>query len=188
VRRLEAVTGLLAVERHQEDRQVLESLLRSLHATRDQAVEAVERLQGEVKRLGREVSQLKMKAALGAGSRDQAPSDIAEIAGVRIVTRRADGLDKNALRALADTLRDRERAGVVVLAGDTDGRASIVVSVAADLTRRLQAGRIVKELAPVVGGGGGGRPDFAEAGGKDPSRIDDALEEGRRLIGRLLAS
>ena len=115
-------------------------------------------------------------------------SDVVEIADVRVVARRADDLDKNGLRTLADTLKDRLRAGVVVLAGQTDGRVSIVVAVSRDLTSRLQAGTIVKELAPLVGGGGGGRPDFAEAGGKDASKIDAVLDESYQLIRRMLES
>jgi alanyl-tRNA synthetase len=188
VRRIEAATGPLAVERYQAERGSLQEILRALHASPDQAAEAVDRLQSEVKRLAREVTDLRLKAALGSGPEGRTQADVLDIGGVRVVTQRTDGLDKASLRALADSLRDRQRAGVVVLAGETDGRVSIVVSVAADLTTRLQAGRIVKELAPLVGGGGGGRPDFAEAGGKDPSKIDAALEESHALISRLLAS
>jgi alanyl-tRNA synthetase len=189
VRRIEAVTGSLAIRRYQNERHALGSVLRALHTTPEQAPDAVERLQGEVKRLGREVSQLKMTAALGgAGATRHQADDAADIGGVRVVARRADGLDRTALRTLADTLRDRQDAGVVVLAGETDGRVFIVVSVAPDLTRQLQAGQLVKALAPIVGGGGGGRPDFAEAGGKDPSKIDAALAESYQLISKLLAS
>ncbi len=186
VRRIEALTGSLAVTRHQEQRRVLESMLTALHTPAEQASEAIGRLQGEVKRLGRDLHQLRMKAAVGGDQ--QTGSDVVEIADVRVVARRADDLDKNGLRTLADTLKDRLRAGVVVLAGQTDGRVSIVVAVSRDLTSRLQAGTIVKELAPLVGGGGGGRPDFAEAGGKDASKIDVVLDESYEIIRRMLES
>jgi len=83
-------------------------------------------------------------------------------------------------------LRDRLGSGIVVIASETDGKVALVVSVTKDLTSRIQAGRIVKEIAPIVGGGGGGRPDFAEAGGKDPSRIDELLAKAPDLIGTLL--
>ena len=89
------------------------------------------------------------------------------VSGVKVATQRADGLEKAALRGLSDSLRDRLGSGVVVLASETDGKVTVVVSVTKDLTSRVQAGRLVRELAPIVGGGGGGRPDFAEAGGKD---------------------
>ena len=98
--------------------------------------------------------------------------------GVKLIARRVDGLEKGALRGLSDSLRDRLGSGVVVIASENDGKVALVVSVTKDLTSRVQAGRLVKELAPIVGGGGGGRPDFAEAGGKDPSEIDDAAPEG----------
>ena len=95
--------------------------------------------------------------------------------GGKLVTRRIEGLEKGALRGLSDSLRDRIGSGVVVLVSESDGKVSLVVAVTKDLTGRVQAGRLVKELAPLVGGGGGGRPDFAEAGGKDPAGIEKLL-------------
>ena len=83
-------------------------------------------------------------------------------------------------------LRDRLGSGIVVIASENDGKVSLVVSVTKDLTSRIQAGKIVKEIAPIVGGSGGGRPDFAEAGGKDPSKIDEMLAQAPDLIGTLL--
>ena len=94
------------------------------------------------------------------------------IGDARLVARRVSGLEKDALRGLADSLRDTLKTGVVVLAAENDGKAQLLVSVTKDLTGRVKAGQLVKELAPLIGGGGGGRPDFAEAGGKDPSGID----------------
>jgi alanyl-tRNA synthetase len=105
---------------------------------------------------------------------------------VKVLARRVSGLEKGALRGLSDTLRDRLGSGVVVIASENDGRVALVVSVTKDLTSRIQAGRLVKELAPIVGGGGGGRPDFAEAGGKDPSKIDELISRAPGLIGELL--
>ena len=78
------------------------------------------------------------------------------------------------------------KRGVVVLAGDADGKVHLLVSVTKDLADRVSAGQLVKELAPIVGGGGGGRPDFAEAGGKDPSKVDDLLAKARETVTRLL--
>jgi alanyl-tRNA synthetase len=137
-----------------------------------------------VKRLARENEQLKMKAALGGetAGRDDAAIDAG---GVRLVTRRVEGLEKHALRSLADSLRDRLGSGVVVIASEHDGKVALVVSVSKDLTARVKAGEIVKELAPIVGGGGGGRPDFAEAGGKNPAGIAELLEKAPEVIRRL---
>ena len=84
--------------------------------------------------------------------------------------------------AATDSLRDRAGRGVVVLAAENDGKVQLLVSVTKDLTDRVKAGALVKELAPIVGGGGGGRPDFAEAGGKDPSKIDAMLAKAEELV------
>ena len=94
---------------------------------------------------------------------------------MKLARRKVSGLDKDALRGLSDSLKAKIKSGVVVIASDSDGKVQIVVSVTADLVGRIKAGQIVKEIAPIVGGGGGGRPDFAEAGGKQPERIDEML-------------
>jgi len=88
---------------------------------------------------------------------------------------------------LVDRYRDRIKSGVVVLASPSDGKVSIVVGVTADLTKRVPAGQVVKQLAPIVGGGGGGRPDFAEAGGKDASKIGEMLAASRGVIEKMLS-
>ena len=129
-----------------------------------------------------------MKAALGAGagtSSGDADAPV-DVAGVKLITKRVAGLEKSALRGISDSLRDRLASGVVVLASDNDGKVSLVVSVSKDLSSRVQAGRLVKELAPIVGGGGGGRADFAEAGGKDASKIDQLLAAVPRTLEQLL--
>ena len=185
VRRIEALTGHGAVEFAISRTRVLDEVLHSLGAPADQAVAVIERLHAEVKRLGREVSDLRVKAALGGGpSRD----DSFEVGGVRMVTRQVSGLDKTALRSLSDSLRDSIKSGVVVLASEHDGKVALVVSVTKDLTKRVQAGQVVKAIAPIVGGGGGGRPDFAEAGGKDTSRIAELLDTSRDVVGQMLAA
>jgi alanyl-tRNA synthetase len=187
VRRIEAVTGAGALTLVQSQRALLDDLLSALSATPSQATETVQRLLAEQKRLTREVDQLKMKVALGQGP--VAHTDEArEVAGVKVLTRRVEGLEKNALRGLSDSLRDRLGSGVVVIASAIDGKVALVVSVSSDLTGRIQAGRVVKELAPIVGGGGGGRPDFAEAGGKNAAKIDALLASAPKVIETLLGA
>jgi alanyl-tRNA synthetase len=189
VRRVEALTGAGAVDYYQKQRQSLDRMLGALNTSADQGVEIVQRLQADAKRLAREVDQLKMKAALGggtAGSSGAAQDDTQDVKGVKLIARRVSGLEKGALRVLSDSLRDRLNSGVVVLASENDGKVGLVVSVTKDLTGRIQAGRLVKELAPIVGGGGGGRPDFAEAGGKDPSKIDELIRKAPDVLGSLL--
>jgi alanyl-tRNA synthetase len=189
VRRIEAVTGLGAIAWMQQQRAALGAVLGALNTTAAQAVESVQRLQGDAKRLGREVEQLKMKAALGGsaaaaagGGAAKGDQDVQEIAGIKLIARRVDGLEKGALRGVADQLRDRLGSGVVILVAETDGKVALVVSVSKDLVSRIQAGKLVKALAPIVGGGGGGRADFAEAGGRDGSRIPELLSQAPRVV------
>ena len=92
-----------------------------------------------------------------------------------MVAARVDGLDPEGLRSVVDTLRDRLGSGVICLGSVVDGKVNLVASVSKDLTKRFQAGKLVQEVAKLVGGGGGGRPDLAQAGGKDPSKLDEAL-------------
>jgi alanyl-tRNA synthetase len=187
VRRIEAITGEAAVRRAQQRGELLEQVLRALAASEDQALDAVARLHAEVKRLAKEAQDLRMKIALGGGGA-QAVDDTVEIGGVSTILRRVSDLDKGALRDLADSLKSKMASGAVVLASETpDGKVAIVVTVTPDLKGRVHAGQIVKQIAPVVGGGGGGRPDFAEAGGKDPSKIDAMLTEARRALHEALA-
>jgi alanyl-tRNA synthetase len=183
VRRIEAVTGAGAVALIQDQQMALHRTLALLNTTGDQAPDAVARLQADAKRLARENDQLKMKLALGGGSTaNGADDDVVSIGDAKVVARRVSGLDKSALRGLSDSLRDRLKRGVVVLAAEQDGKVSLLVSVTKDLTDRVKAGQLVKELAPIVGGAGGGRPDFAEAGGKDPSKIDEMLARANQLV------
>jgi len=182
-RRLEAVTGAGAIALFQEQRRALDEILAALSVPIDQAAEAIGRLQAEAKRLAREAGQLKMKVALGVGDPAAQPT---VINGVTIVTRRVDGLDKTSLRDLADSLKARHDRAVVVLASETDGKVAIVVSVTKGMAGRVHAGNLVRQIAPIVGGGGGGRPDFAEAGGRNPERIDDLLREAEQAVARLV--
>ncbi len=121
------------------------------------------------------MTQLKTKLAMGGGG-ERRRSDTVEVAGVKLARRKVADLDKDALRGLADSLKAKIKSGVVVLASASDGKVQIVVAVTPDLTAAIKAGQIVKEIAPIVGGGGGGRPDFAEAGGKQPEKIDEMLD------------
>jgi alanyl-tRNA synthetase len=134
------------------------------------------------------VQELKVKLAMGgSASPGGAEAGEVDLGGVKAVFRSVPGLDKNALREFADSLKAAIKSGVVVLASASeDGKVAVVASVTSDLKGRLHAGNIVKALAPIVGGGGGGRPDFAEAGGKDPTKIDAMLAEGRTLIEGML--
>jgi alanyl-tRNA synthetase len=186
VRRIEALTGLGAVAWAQQQRAALASVLEALHVPEDKAVETVDKLHAEAKRLAREVTQLKTKVAMGGGGAIEG-DDTIEVGGVKLARRRVSELGKDALRGLADSLKAKIKSGVVVIASESDGKVQIVVSVTPDLTSRVKAGQIVKEIAPLVGGGGGGRPDFAEAGGKQPENIDQMLHAAESVLAKLLS-
>jgi alanyl-tRNA synthetase len=187
-RRIEALTGAGAVAWAQHQRATISSVLDALHVTDAQAVEAIEKLQSEGKRLARDVTQLKTRIAMGGtggGAADEG-DDTTEVAGVKLARRKVSDMDKEALRGVADSLKAKIKSGVVVIASASDGKVQIVVSVTPDLTGRVKAGQIVKEIAPIVGGGGGGRPDFAEAGGKQPEKIDQMLKATEAVLAKLL--
>ena len=152
------------------------------------AADAIAKLQAEAKRLAREVQELKVKSALGGGvsSDAEGAGTRAQVNGVTFVFRKVEGLDRDALRQLSDHTKDQLKTGGVVLASaGPENRVSIVASITPDLKARFHAGNIVKALAPLVGGKGGGRPDFAEAGGSDAAKIDHMLAEAPRVIGEL---
>ena len=189
VRRIEAITGMDSLEAFQRDRDELARSAAALNARPGELVARIAALQEENKRLGRELQQAKMKAALSGGSASgSAQPDVVDVAGVKLVAREVSGLDKDGLRALVDQHRGQIKSGVVVLASPSEGKVSIVVGVTPDLTTRVPAGQVVKQLAPMVGGGGGGRPDFAEAGGKDAAKIGEMLAASRDVVEKMLSA
>ena len=180
VRRIEALTGAGAVHHYQSTRAALDDLLGTLGAPADRARGVVEHLHAENKRLAREISRLKVE---GARSQQGAAAAVeeAQFARGRFVAHTASGLGKDELRQLADAHRDRIKTGVVIIGSVNDGRASLVVAVTKDLVPTIHAGNLVKELAPVVGGRGGGRADFAEAGGPLVNEVRRAIAQARTL-------
>jgi alanyl-tRNA synthetase len=138
-------------------------------------------LQEEVKRLKRTTLNVELRETLKM-------ADPIEVRNVKVVIQPVSGLDKERLRALADSFRSRIKSGVVVLASAEDSKVSVVVAVTPDIVKKVPAGQVVKQIAPIVGGGGGGRPDFAEAGGRDSSKIGEMLTATRGVIEKMLAS
>jgi len=185
-RRIEAITGTESLGMFEANRETIASLTQALNAKPEELAAKIAALQDDAKRLARELQQAKMKAAMGGGGA-AAPDEAVDVAGVKLIARQVSGLDREGLRALVDQHRDRLKSGVVVLAAPSDDKVSIVVGVTPDLTKKVPAGQVVKELAPMVGGKGGGRPDFAEAGGKDASKITEMLAAAKDVIGKLLS-
>jgi alanyl-tRNA synthetase len=185
VRRLEAVTGLGAYELFRRSVDELNAA-RAL-AGNTPLAQWIDTQSKALSKLQKENQQLKTKLALGGGGGAAADDDKVDINGATLIARQVNDVDKESLRALADTLKSRLKSGVIILAAPMpEGKVSLIASVTPDLSKKAPAGQLVKQLAPIVGGGGGGRPDFAEAGGKDASRITDLLAEARRLVTALL--
>ena len=186
VRRIEALTADAAMSRFQVDEQVIEELAERFKVPLRDIPAQVDKLQDQVRRYEREIEQLKLKMAQSESA--SAADSAREIGGVQVVARRVSNLDANGMRQLADTLSQKLRSGVVVLGQANDGKASLVARVTDDLTTRLNAGQIVREVASLVGGKGGGRADMATGGGNDPDKLEAALEASYETVERMLAA
>jgi alanyl-tRNA synthetase len=186
VRRVEALTADAAIARFQVDEHVIEELAARFKVPLRDIPSQVEKLQDQVRRYEREIEQLKLKMAQAESA--SAADSAREIGGVRILARRVTNLDANGMRQLADSLSQKLKTGVVVLGQASDGKASLVARVTDDLTKRLNAGQIVREISALVGGKGGGRADMATGGGNEPEKLDQALEASYEAIARMLSA
>jgi len=187
VRRIEAVTGTGALDEFRRGfavAKVAEQVAGKADASTpaDALRNKLTAQEEELKRLRRELDEARMKSAAGRVS--NAASEAVEVSGVKVLAQRVDALDRGQVRTLVDNLRGKLGSGVVVLGGvQEDGKVALIVGVTKDLTGRVQAGKVVAQLAQMVGGSGGGRPDMAEAGGKDASQLDSALRSAPRIVG-----
>jgi alanyl-tRNA synthetase len=175
VRRIEAVTGDRAVERYQQANEALKRLAEMMKVSEPELVEQVEKMLAREHALAKQVEQLKNKLAQSAAG--EVENQARTIKNVRVLATHLDGMDRAQLRALADSLRNKWKTAVVVLASAEDSNVSIVSAVTKDLTSKVHAGKLASSVAQAVGGKGGGRPDMAEGGGKDPSALAAALEQ-----------
>ena len=162
----------------------------STHAETASPAEALkaelEKKDSEIKRLTRELDSARMKSA--ASSTANIGDQIKDVKGVKVLAHRVDNLERAQLRTLVDQLRDKIGSGVVVLGSASNRNVSLIVGVTKDLTGRVQAGKVIGPVALKVGGKGGGRPDLAEAGGKDASALDAALAEVYTVVESLLGT
>lgn len=180
IRRIEAYTGRKAAEWARGQAAIVRELSLALKAPGDEVITRVDSLQRELKEAQGQINDLKIKAAAGGGV---GGPQVEEIAGRKAVISVIEGVDANTLGGLADQFVNKLGSGVAVLAAEAEGKVLFAVKVSKDLTGALKAGDIVREMARLAGGGGGGRPDFAQAGGKDPEKIPDALQKAREMIG-----
>jgi alanyl-tRNA synthetase len=189
VRRIRAITGLDAFERFREDERLIDASLGALNTQRDNLPNAIARLQEELKRTRKEMDELKLKIATGSiasGSGSANGDEVRDVNGVMVLGKVVEGLDANGTRQLSDTLLARLKSGVVVLGRKDDGKVGIIVRVSDDLTSRVKAGDIIREIAPIVGGRGGGKPDMAEGGGTEPDKLSEAIDASYGVIERML--
>jgi alanyl-tRNA synthetase len=192
VRRVEAVSGEGSLKHFRIDHK-LENIVASLVPQAQRAGSPAEALrqelekkEAEIKKLHKELEQMRMKSA--AANVASAGEKAREVRGVKVLAQRVDNLDRGQMRTLVDNMRNKLGSGVVVLGSvqSEEGKVALIVGVTADLTSRLQAGKIIKPVAEKVGGSGGGRPDMAEAGGKDPAQLDAALNAAYEAVEGLL--
>ena len=183
VRRIEAQTGSGALAHMKKLETDIRELSDLLKVGQSELVAKTRKVMTQLKDKERELEELKLKMAAGSAVETTAKT----IAGIQVHVQRTDGLDVSGMRALADQLRDKLKSGVVALGAATeDGKVSLLVVVTKDLIGKLNAGDLIKVMAAEVGGTGGGRPEMAQAGGKDPARLDVALEKVFGLVERML--
>ena len=190
VRRVEAVTGMGSLGHFRQDHE-LEHVVSSLVHRAEPSVSPaealraeIERKEAEIKRLNRELDRARMKSATATVS--SAEERVQIVDGIKVLAHRVDNLERAQMRTLVDNLRSKIGSGVVVLGSAFDGKVALIVGVTKDLTARVQAGKIIGPVAERVGGSGGGRPDMAEAGGKNPENLDDALAQVPAVVRSLL--
>src|SRR5579872_3047362 len=202
VRRIEAVTGEGSLKHFRQDHQlesVVASFVGPMQKTRkdgapNEEVPAspaealkleLDKKDSEIKRLQRELDQARMKSASSTVA--SVTDKIKDVHGVKVLAHRVDNLERAQMRTLVDQLRDKLGSGVVVLGSATNGNVALIVGVTKELTSRIQAGKVIGKVAEKVGGKGGGRPDLAEAGGKNPEALDAALSDAYSVVESMLA-
>lgn len=184
IRRIEALTGFGTYLRLEEDENLLDEIAHTLRSPRTELTRAIARLMDQQRQLENELEILKRKAANSQiGSLVEAPQNVK---GVPVISRKIEGVDASMLRELAEKTGAKIGSGVVVLGLASNGKASLVAVVSPDLQKRLHAGRIIKKVAEMVGGSGGGRPDFAQAGGKDSEKLEEALQAVYNIVAEQL--
>jgi alanyl-tRNA synthetase len=184
VRRIEAVTGIGALEHYQQQAQILGKLASQLNVGEEAVLAQVEKLAQTAKQLEKELEAQKRKSALG--QLEDLASRVQLVKGVKVIAAEVENVDREGLRQLVDSLRQKLGSGVVALGMPEDGKVALIAGVTKDLTAKVHAGKLIQALAKQVGGSGGGRPDLAEAGGKDTSALKSALLSIPSLLEPLL--
>lgn len=181
VRRIEALTGNGVLEYYKKQEALLHEAAKALKTTPSEMIEKITHLQGEVKALASENESLKSKLAQGALG--DVMNQVVEVKGVKLLAAKVEGVDMNGLRDLGDQLKEKLGEGVVVLAAVNEGKVNLL-AMATDSAQKAgaHAGNLIKAVAAIVGGGGGGRPNMAQAGGKNPEKAGEAIEAAAGIL------
>jgi alanyl-tRNA synthetase len=184
VRRIEAITGAAALADYQRSQQLLREISAHMGVNEENLAAAIERTEQTLRQLEKQLEAMKRKGALS--KLDQLASQARTIKGVKVISAELESVDREGMRQLVDSLRQKLGSGVVVLGTAEDGKVALLAGVTKDLTSKLHAGKLIQAIAKMVGGSGGGRPDLAEAGGKDTTALKSALDQVYPLIDQLL--
>jgi alanyl-tRNA synthetase len=184
VRRIEAVSGEGALQQYQQAHERLKQMAEALHVGEDEVPAAVERLAQQAKQLEKDLQTSKRRRA--HQQVDELVERVRRVGDVGVLAAVVEEVDRDTMRTLVDTLRQKLGSGVIVLGTTSNGKVALITAVTKDLTKKLHAGKIVKEVAGRVGGSGGGRPDLAEAGGKEPGQLRQALEDVYAIVEKML--
>jgi alanyl-tRNA synthetase len=180
VRRIEALTGARALQYIQQTANLLEDSAHLVKEKPETLPSKLKKMLGDHKALEKEIDRLKTQMASASANVDG--ETIESINHTKVLIQQVTVDNPAALRELADRLKDKIKSGIVVMGSVNGPKVFLIVGVTKDLTNRFHAGNIIKQIAPIVGGGGGGRPDLAQAGGTQPAKLDQALQEARNII------
>jgi alanyl-tRNA synthetase len=186
VRRIEALTGTASLSRFRQDEQILDAIQSENKVARQEIATLIEKLQGQVRDLQRQILDIRAQSARSNIGNMLARTR--EISGIKVLADVVPDTDRASLRNLADELKQKLGSGVVILGSPHEGKAALVVMVTSDICKKIPAGQIIKLIAPVVAGSGGGKPELAEAGGKDSSKLADAIEYSYMTVERLVGA
>lgn len=185
IRRIEAITGFVAMKYVEEKQKLLKEASNLLKCNEKEIISRILKQSEEIKEKEKEILELKSK--LNTGVEEEILKHSIDINGVRVVCYKTSGIDGASLRDLGDKVKDKLSSGVVVLISDNDGKVNLVAMSTKDCIKKgVHCGNIIKEVSKVVDGGGGGRPDMAQAGGKNPKKIDEAIEKAKEVIKTLV--
>jgi alanyl-tRNA synthetase len=181
---VEAITGAAALEQYQTLKRIVAGVAGQLNVAEERVEARVAELAEQIAELQKKLRQEQSRAALSQV--DDLAGQARSVKDVRVLSARVPGADRESLRQLVDALRQKLGSGVVVLGAADDGKVALISGVTKDLTARLHAGKIIQAVAKQVGGSGGGRPDLAEAGGKDTNALDTAISGVYQIVEQML--